>query len=478
MQIKNLMTVGIATALTRVLGFVRDMLIAAVLGSGAIADAFILAFRLPNLTRRVFAEGAFNASFIPLYEKIKRRRGQDEALVYTGEIIASFMATVILLTLLSMAFLPWLFPLFLSGASDPELTMLLTRLSFPFLIFSSLSAIYAALLNAEERYFAASLAPLVLNILLVSVLLFAPQNIGVWLAVTVSLAGSLQALFLYFALKKAGLKPAFTRPKLTPRVVKAFQLAIPGLIAGGLAQLNVLIGTLVAVTQTSAVSRLYYADRLYQLPLSVVATALGIVLLKEMVKAKDKAENHNRALELALALGLPAACGLYFASHAIIELLFQRGAFTSLDTFETARVLQAYAWGLPFFVMIKVSSNVFFARGDTKTPMVIGLVGLSFNAALSYYLMGTIGVSGVAHATSFSGVLTAFLLLFWLKFTPDRLFILRFMKIICATCLMSGFILSVKASLFLVIPLAILLYCGIIALFNLAEIRAAWQNKP
>jgi putative peptidoglycan lipid II flippase len=476
MQFKNLFTVGIATALTRVLGFVRDMLIASTLGTGVIADAFILAFRLPNLARRVFAEGAFNAGFIPLYERIKKRRGNKQALLFTGEIIVCFMSVVVLLSLIAILFLPWLFPIFVHHASDPALTLLLTRLAFPFLIFSTLAAIYAALLNAKERFSMAAFAPLLLNIMLVAVLLLSPAPIGVWLAVTVSVAGALQALMLYGALKRVGLSPLYRKPFMTPRVKKAFFLAIPGLIAGGLSQLNVLVGTLIATTATAAVSHLYYADRLYQLPLSVVATALGVVLLKDMMTSKDKTESHNRALEVALGLGIPAACGLYFASDAIIALLFQRGAFSAQDTLETAKALKAYAWGLPFFVMIKASSNVFFANNDTKTPMMIGLVGLFCNALLAVYLMGHFGAAGVAHATSSAGVITAMLMLFWLSFKPDRLFFMRILQIIFAAILMSLLIYFINLSIFLTIPLSIFIYVGLLALFNLAEVKKAWHK--
>lgn len=476
MQFQNLFTVGVATAFTRILGFVRDMLIASTLGTGIIADAFILAFRLPNLARRIFAEGAFNAGFIPLYERIKRKRGNQQALLFTGEIIVCFMSIVVILALLAIFFLPWLFSFFVYHASDPTLTILLTRLAFPFLIFSTLAAIYAALLNAEEHFTVAAFAPLLLNILLVAVLLLNPAPIGVWLATTVSLAGALQALLLYATLKRVGFSPLVQKPFLTPRVKKAFLLAIPGLIAGGLAQLNVLVGTLIATTATAAVSHLYYADRLYQLPLSIVATALGVVLLKEMMTTKDKAENHNRALEMALALGLPAACGLYFSSEAIITLLFQRGAFSSHDTFETAKSLKAYAWGLPFFVMMKVSSNVFFANSDTKTPMIIGVIGLLCNAFLAYILMGKYGAAGVAHATSLAGVITALIMLFWLSFRPDHLFCYRLVQIIFAASLMSFLLYAVHLSIFLTIPLSILIYVGLLAAFNLADVKKAWHK--
>lgn len=424
---RSFATVGGYTMLSRVLGFARDVLVAAVLGTGPVADAFFVAFRFPNLFRRLFAEGAFNAAFVPLFAARLEAGGAQEARRFAGEVLSALTWTLLVFTALAEIAMPWLMYALAPGfAADPakfDLAVLLTRIAFPYLLCMSLVALLSGVLNTLERFAAAAAAPVLLNIVLIAILallvaggeLETPLS-GEALSWGVAAAGLLQLAMLLVAARRAGMSLPFGRPRLTAGVRRLVRLGVPGVIAGGVTQFNILIGTIIASLQAGAVSYLYYADRLYQLPLGVVGIAIGVVLLPDLSrrlragKADAAQWSQNRALELALLLTVPAAIALAVVPEPIIRVLFERGAFDPGAVAPTARALLAFAFGLPAFVLIKVFSPGFFAREDTRTPMYFAIAGVAVNIAGSLALFVPFGHVGIAAATSLAGWINAGLL--------------------------------------------------------------------
>ncbi|MFA9387353.1 MAG: murein biosynthesis integral membrane protein MurJ, partial [Methyloceanibacter sp.] len=372
-------TVGGMTVISRILGFVRDVLIAAVLGASSVTDAFFVAFRVPNMFRRLFAEGAFNGAFIPLFTKRLHEDGPKTAQDFAAQALSGLTLVLVAFTILAEIAMPWLMLLLAPGfADEPDkfhLAVLLARIALPYLVFMSWVALYNGLLNALGHFAVAAFAPSLLNVVLIAVLLgliatgTGEQTIaGVALAWGVAISGLLQVAIVAFAAARLGIRLKLERPKLTPDMKRLVALAVPGLIAGGMAQISIVISTVIATLQDRVVSWLYYADRIFQLPLGLVGVAVGVVLLPDLtykLRAGDhKAviESENRALEFALLLTLPAAIALFIASGPIMRVLFERGAFTTIDARATAEMLSALALGLPAYVLIKVLHPSFFAR--------------------------------------------------------------------------------------------------------------------
>lgn len=430
--VRSFATVGGFTLASRLLGFIRDVLMAGVLGTGPVADAFFVAFRFPNLFRRLFAEGAFNAAFVPLFARELEGGGAAAARRFGEEVLAVLLWTLLALTALAEAAMPWLMYLLAPGfAEEPAkytLAVLLTRIAFPYLLFMSLVALLSGVLNSLGRFAAAAAAPVLLNIVLISVLAalyFSGERAnalsGQALAWGVAVAGLVQFAMLALAARRAGMGFGLRRPRLTPKVRRLVQLGIPGVIAGGVTQINIVIGTVIASLQAGAVSYLYYAERVYQLPLGVVGIAIGIVLLPELSrrlragKADLAMRSQNRSLEFAALLTVPAAAALVVAATPIVRVLFERGAFAEGDVAPTAHALAAFACGLPAFVAIKVFSPGFFAREDTRTPMNYAIIGVGVNIAGSLALYLPLGHVGIAIATSLAGWINAGLLAATLK---------------------------------------------------------------
>jgi putative peptidoglycan lipid II flippase len=426
-------TVGGLTMISRVLGFARDIMIAATLGSGAVADAFFVAFRFPNLFRRLFGEGAFNSAFVPLFAKKLEGEGLQAARSFAEEALAGLLFLLLLLTALAELAMPWLMYVLAPGFSDtPEkfdLAVLLTRIAFPYLLCMSLVALLSGALNSIGRFTMAAAAPILLNVVLIASLLLAaglgfantPQS-GMVLAWGVAAAGFIQLAALWIAARRAGLHFALRLPRLTGDMRRLVRLGVPGLVAGGVTQINIVVGTIIASLQAGAVSYLYYADRLYQLPLGIVGIAIGVVLLPDLarkLRAGDHAsamDDQNRSLEFALLLTLPAAVTLAVAAEPIIRVLFERGAFKVSDTLPTAAALSAFAVGLPSFVLIKVFQPAFFAREDTATPMRFAVWNMLLNVVASialFFLFQALGWMphvGIAVATTIAGWANAMLL--------------------------------------------------------------------
>lgn len=434
---KAFATVGGLTLASRLLGFVRDILIAAALGSGAVADAFFVAFRFPNLFRRLFGEGAFNAAFVPLFAKRLEGEGEDSARRFAEEAMSGLLLVLVLLSLAAMLAMPWLMAVLAPGfVGDPDkygLAVDLTQIAFPYLTCMSLVALLSGVLNSMHRFWAAAAAPILLNVVLVAAITLAlllgyaqQPAAGYVLAVGVFAAGVAQLAMLWIAVRRAGMRLRFVRPRYTEGMRRLVQLGIPGLVSGGITQINIVVGTIIASLQAGAVSYLYYADRLYQLPLGIVGVAVGVVLLPDLarrLRAGDRAaalDSQNRSLEFSLLLTLPAAVALALVAEPIIRVLFERGAFTAADTPRTAHALAAFAVGLPAFVLIKVFQPAFFAREDTKTPMYFAGVNMAVNVAGSiglFFLFRHLGFMphvGIAVATTLAGWINAALLFFTL----------------------------------------------------------------
>jgi len=456
-------TVGSITVISRVLGFARDVLIAAVLGTSYVADAFFVAFRIPNMFRRLFAEGAFDAAFIPLFARRLHTDGPDAARAFAGQARSGLTVLLIAFTLLAEIAMPWLMLLLAPGfRSDPEkfaLAVILARIALPYLAFISLVALYTGVLNVFGRFAIAAFSPTLLNLVLIAVLLVfivsgsANQGAaGEALAWGIAASGVLQVLVVAIAAAKIGMSVPWERPRLTPDMRRLAALAAPGVIASGMAQLTVVISTIIATLQDRVVSWLYYADRLFQLPLGVIGVAIGVVLLPAIshkLRSGDHEaalESENRALEFSLLLTMPATVALFLAAEPIMRVLFERGAFTAIDTKATAAMLTALALGLPAYVLIKVLHPSFFAREDTRTPMIYAGISLAANAMLSFLLFVLIGATGIAIATVISGWINVALLVANLRrregFKLDQTCRRRFAGIFAASAVMGAVIVA------------------------------------
>jgi putative peptidoglycan lipid II flippase len=431
-------TVGVWTLVSRILGFVRDIMIAAYLGSGPVAEAFLVAFSLPNMFRRFFAEGAFNMAFVPMFAK-KVETGEDPA-EFARDAFTGMTILLSVFSVVGIMFMPALVWLMASGfAGDERFSLAVSygRMAFPYILFISLAALTSGVLNATGRFTAAAAAPALLNIVFIigvmaTAAMGAPASemlgvgidhalglqVGDTLAISVPLGGIAQLALVWWAARRAGYPLTFARPRLTPDLRRLAIIAAPAAMAGGVVQINLLIGRQVASFFDGAVAWLNYADRLYQLPLGVVGIAIGVVLLPELSRrlaAGDETGQRNgvnRATELCLILTVPAAVALIFVPGPIVTALFQRGAFGTDDTASTALAVAVYGAGLPAFVLQKVLQPLYFAREDTRTPFYYALVALVVNAGLAVGLAPVLGYIAAALGTTLAG--WAMLVQLWL----------------------------------------------------------------
>lgn len=416
-MLRKIASVGGWTLASRVLGFVRDMLTAQILGTGAVADAFFVAFRLPNNFRALFAEGAFNAAFVPMFAGKLAQEGREAARRFAEQILSVLLASQLILLVLFLAIMPWFMHLYAPGfASDPAkfaLTVEFTRITFPYLLFVVLFSLNGAVLNSIGRFAAPAAAPILLNLCFIGALVWLTPVLptaGHALAWGVLAAGAAQFLYLAFDSRLGGMSLGLpVIPRVTPEVRQFLRVLGPAALGAGVVQINLFMDTLIAsLLPTGAVSYFYYADRLNQLPLGVIGIAIGTVLLPELsrrLKVGDAASAlsiQNRALELSLLLTLPCAAAFLVAGEPIIRVLFQRGEFTALATEQSARALMAYALGLPAFVLLRSLLPGFHARGDTATPVKVAACAMIANVGLKLAMMGPLGVTGIALATSLS----------------------------------------------------------------------------
>ncbi len=401
---------------SRVLGFVRDILIARFLGTGPVADAFFVAFKFPNFFRRLFAEGAFNAAFVPQFARTLQADGHQAAKLFAEQTLAMLLAVLVPLTLLAQFAMPSLMvviaPGFLDTPATFDLAVELTRITFPYLMFMALLALYAGILNSLNLFASAAAAPIVLNLVLISALLFlrtVTPTVGHALAWGVAAAGVAQLIVVAIAGARHGMDLRLPWPRLTPQVARTMRLMIPGAIGAGVVQINLVIDTILASTlPTGSISYLYFADRVSQLPLGVIGVAIGIALLpllSRQIRAGDAAAataSQNRAIELALLLTVPAGLALMVISAPVVAVLFQRGAFSAPAAAATASALTAFAAGLPAYVLIKTLTPGYFAREDTATPVKIAAVAVVLNVVLAVTLMQVFAHVGIAAATATS----------------------------------------------------------------------------
>lgn len=411
--------VGGWTMVSRVLGFLRDIVIAAAIGTGPVADAWAVAFRFPNLFRRLFGEGAFNAAFVPLYAKKMEGEGVTAAQQFAQVILAAILPVLIVISALAMIFMPWIMQAYAPGfVGDParfDIAIDYTQIAFPYLLFMSLVALYAGVLNTHGKFGAAAAAQSILNLVLIGASLIVwyaidpPPGDPAWgygLAWGVAFAGAAQFLFLAWSLARRGLSLRLQRPRLTGEVRQTFRLAVPGIIAGGVSQISIFVMTVIASLQDGAPAVLYYADRIYQFPLGIVGVAMGVVLLPTLSRhirgAREDLARHwqNRGVELSMLLTLPASVALMTVSLPISIALFERGAFDRASSEMVATVLFVFAFGLPAFILNKVMMPAYFAREDTVTPMRYAVITLVLDICVSTGLFFAFGAPGIAAGTS------------------------------------------------------------------------------
>lgn len=408
--VAGFLTVGLWTLLSRVFGFARDVMMASYLGAGPVTDAFFVAFSLPNMFRRFFAEGAFNFAFVPLFAK-KHEAGED-AESFARDAFWGMAAVLLVFSTLAVIAMPFLVWGMAAGFARDErfdMAVVFGRVAFPYIFFISLVALLSGMLNAVGRFTAAAAAPVLLNVVFVSSMILADRAgwpMGLTLSYAVPIAGVAQLILLWVAVRRAGFAMRFRRPRLTPELKRLAIIAAPAVLAGGVVQINLIVGRQVASFTENAVSWLSYADRLYQLPLGVVGIAVGVVLLPELsrrLRAGDEGagqHSFNRGLEFSLFLTLPSAVALVVIAAPIVSVLFGRGAWTALDTQSTALALSIYALGLPAFVLHKVLQPLYYARHDTKRPFQYAVVSMFVNAAIAVGLMPVLGFTAAALATT------------------------------------------------------------------------------
>lgn len=437
--IAGFITVGFWTLASRILGFVRDILIAAYMGTGPVAEAFFIAFSLPNMFRRFFAEGAFNTAFVPMFSK-KLEAGENP-LGFARDAFSGLTSVLIVLTLVAQLAMPW-FVLAMAGgfAGDVrfELAVDMGRVAFGYILFISLAALLSGLLNATGRFAAAAAAPILLNLVLIGALILAERGMfasatitaetptdqplvglahGTLMAWGIVVAGIAQLAWVWVVAGRIGFRLVPHWPRLTPDMRQLAIIMLPAMLAAGVVQVNLLVGRQVGSFFDGAIAWMSLADRLYQLPLGVVAIAIGVVLLPDLsrrLQAGDALGGRHalsRAGEISLALTVPAAVALCVIPAPVVSVLFERGAFTAQDTAQTALALAAYGLGLPAFVLQKVLQPLYFAREDTRSPFRFAVVAMVVNAVVAIGLSFFIGFVGAALATSVAGWTMVWLLL-------------------------------------------------------------------
>ena len=506
--ISGVLTVGFWTLMSRILGVLREIMILAFIGPGPVMDAFVAAFRLPNMFRRFFAEGAFNASFVPMFSK--RLESDDDPQGFAIQALSGLAFVLLIFSALAMIFMPalvWATAGGFAGDARFDLTVEYGRIVFPYIVLISLTALFSGVLNATGRFAAAAAAPVFLNIFVCASMALGAYFGGEvirWLIWAIPVAGVAQLALVWIATDQAGIRLRPSLPRWTPEMKRLIVVAIPAALAGGVMQINLLVGQQVASHFDKAVGWLYAADRLYQLPLGVVGIAVGIVLLPDLARrlsARDDAgakHAFSRAGELSLALTIPAAVALIVIPLPVVTVLFERGATGPDDSAAIAVAVAVYGLGLPAFVLQKVLQPLFFARENTKSPFRYAVWAMVINAVIAIGLAPTIGWIAPAIATTLAGWAMV-----WLLARGGRQFgdVARFdsqfrdrIWRVCLASILMGVILWVTTLVlgpFLALPgikfiaLAVLIAVGIssyalvgqwIGAFSLREMRGAFRR--
>ena len=426
-MLRSFTTVGGFTFLSRILGYIRELLIASTLGAGPLSDAFFLALRLPNLFRRLFAEGAFNAAFVPIFSALYHKKDFSKAHYFAKNALSYLCIILFFLVLFFEIFMPFLMrliaPGFYANTEKFYLTVTFARIMFPYILFISIAAFFGSILNALHKFASAAFAPALLNANAILALLFfatSPYQSANALTWSIPISGILQLIWVATTAYIHKFSFVFTFPRITPEIRLLFKRMLPGIVGAGVYQFNMLISDIVASFIPSGISYLAFADRINQFPLSIIGVAIGTVLLPllstqlNQKKEKEAQLIQNKALHLALFLSLPAAAALFIFSKLVIYVLYQHGRFTAEATLATSYCLSAFVTGLPAYVCIKALSTNFFARGDTSTPVKVALIAVLSNIALNIILVQFWSYLGVAIATSVSAWINVCILAFLL----------------------------------------------------------------
>lgn len=462
--VRNTATIGGLTLVSRVAGFVRDMLMAQYVGAGLANDAFLIAWRLPNLFRALFAEGAFSSAFVPAFNREVGRKegGLQSALGFADEVLAILFPVVLVLTILMMALAgPVVWAMtggFPDGGPDKfNLAVILTRITFPYLALISLVSLLGGILNSVDRFWVNAAAPILLNICMIVSLLFfrgaTPLETAHSQAIAVTVSGVLQLGWLIWACDRAGTGLMIRPPRLNPRVRELLKVIWPAALGAGAVQFNLVISTTLAARflPQGAVSYLYYADRLNQLPFALIGIGVGTAMLpglsRQIGSGDETGANTmmNRAVELVLVLALPATAALMISATPIIRALLQHGAFNADQARATGLALAAFSVGLPANIMVKVLVPGFYSRADTKTPVRIALIAMAANFALNMILVWPLAHIGLAISTAISCWVNAGLLWWTLRkrghFTMDARLVRTTVKLLIATAAMAALLL-------------------------------------
>ena len=453
--IKSTGTFSFFTLVSRVLGYIRDILIAIFLGVGPLADAFFVAFRIPNTFRRLFSEGTFNAAFVPSYAT-ELSQGEEQSNEFANNVFNLLILGLFFIIIVIEIFMPMfvflIAPGFDADNQKMELAINLTRITFPFLFFISLASFFSAILNSHNRFAVAAAAPIILNIMLIGVLFFGKflnDKLVYYLSYAVTFSGFIQLIFLYVFVKKFYSPKLNFKIKIDTKIKIFFKKLLPSIFSSGVTQINILVGTIIASFQASAVSYLYYADRIYQINLAIAGIAIGTVILPKLSSYIQDENNdqiiiiQNKALELSLFLSIPAAIALLIASEQIVSALFGYGTFNEDGVKNSAKALFYFSLGLPAFSLIKVFSSFFFARHNTKTPFYISLASVLLNILISIFYFKSLGFIIIPIATTISSWFNSIVLFIFLKknsfFNFNFLFITRFLRIMVAATIMGLF---------------------------------------
>ncbi len=447
--IKSTGTFSFFTIISRILGYLRDVLIAIFLGAGPFADAFFVAFRIPNTFRRLFSEGTFNAAFVPSYAS-ELSNGKDQADKFATNVFSLLTFCLFFLVLVVEIFMPYFVFLIapgFSGSQDKmDLAINLTRITFPFLFFISLASFFSAIMNSHNRFAVAAAAPIILNFFLISVLFyggFLGDKLVFYLSYAVTFAGIAQLIYLYLYVKKFYIPKINFKFSIDEKIKVFFSKLLPSIFSSGVTQINILVGTIIASFQASAVSYLYYADRIYQINLAIAGIAIGTVILPQLSKYVSAKEDEkisliqNKALEFSLFLSIPATIGLLISSEEIISALFGYGSFNDESVKNSSQALFFFAIGLPAFSLIKVFSSFYFARHNTKLPFYISLISVILNILISIIFFKKIGFIIIPIATSISSWFNSIVLFIFLKkdnfLSLNKFFFLNSFKIAFAS---------------------------------------------
>lgn len=518
---RNTLVQATLTLGSRILGFARDMALAARFGQGPMMDAWSTAIMLPNMFRRLFAEGAFAQAFVPVYGGVRAREGDEAAAVTASEALSFMCAVVAGFCILLQVLMPWIMPLLLSAYRGDEAVLRVavtaTQLAMPYLACMTVASLLSGVLNTAGKFALSAAVPVFLNLCTLAPLLAAyvvpasQPTVLMWVTAAVTVSGFIQAGLLWWGVRRLGVAVKLSMPRLTPNVKRALALAVPGALAGGAMQINSLVSQVLAGSDEGARSVIYNADRLYQLPLGLIGVAIGLALVPRLTKAFVSGDHEggrktlDDGITLAMAFTLPAAVALFVIPFFIIDATVTRGAFTSADAARTADVLRQFAWGVPAFVLAKVLTPPFFAREDTRRPMIYAVTSVIFTivvgAALFFWLSGrgVDGVLGLAIATSLSAWLNVALLGGTLMredaWRPSPSFVSRIARVLLASGVMAVALLAaginyeVLSRIFLAKEVAVLAVCGLgAALYGVcliafravtpAELKAVLRREP